>query len=74
MCWDVDQSLIVAALVLTSILALLLCFRLWIACADYLLRRRVTLRQYAAGRFDRFERGVFKRLFPLVHFPDHHGL
>jgi hypothetical protein len=64
MCLNLDQGLIVAALVLVSILCLLLCARLWIAAADYLLRRRMTLPQFVAARFDRFSDRLAERSLP----------
>lgn len=62
MCVNSDQALIVSALVLVSILALLLSFRVWIAFGDYLLRRRMTLRQYVGGAYARFEAGYAQHL------------
>ncbi|MGJ7556080.1 hypothetical protein ACSFBI_18930 [Variovorax sp. RB3P1] len=62
MCFNVDQGLIVSGLVLLAILALLFLARVWIACGDYLLRRRMTLRQYVGGGYARFEARFAERL------------
>lgn len=59
MCAATDSLWIAAAVVLVAILALILAARLWVAVADYLLRRRVTLRgaigKAVADAFDRTE-------------------
>ncbi|MGJ7569627.1 hypothetical protein ACSFBX_03735 [Variovorax sp. RB2P76] len=62
MCFNVDQGLIVAGLVLLAILALLFLARVWIACGDYLLRRRMTSRQYVVGSSGRFQERLAERL------------
>lgn len=63
MCFNLNQGLILAGLVLVAILALLMLARVWIACGDYLLRRRMTLRQYVVGSSDRFQERLAERLF-----------
>jgi len=63
MCFELDPGLVAAALVLAYILALLLAFRVWIACGDYLLRRRITLPQLVGRSFSRFEDRLAERVF-----------
>lgn len=62
MCFDVDQTLVVAGLVLLFIAILLAAVRVWVAAGDYLLRRRVALRGSIGRAFDRFEARVANHL------------